>query len=208
LLITSLAFKVKMAKKTMKKTMKKTIKKTMKKTSSSSSSSVAHLKTAREGSQVRVCYGPSKGQTGKIASGRTKSGKLLKAIEPGMAKVRVRMDKSGKLMYFDRCELDKLKLVDSKELKKDKKEEIWDRLHPKNSANGVLHGLYPWSKNSEYTKYLKALLGAAYGGNCGLSENLYRKKDAWDKLHPEGSVLDGLYPWFDEEGFIKKLLQL
>merc|ERR1712228_1099575 len=77
-------------------------------------------KHIKEGRRVHVCGGEYKGRNGIIAAGIGPSGLRLRAIEPGMSKVRVRLD-SGELITYDKNELNKLETQDRRDKGKQKR---------------------------------------------------------------------------------------
>merc|ERR1712083_668897 len=77
-------------------------------------------KHIKEGRRVHVCGGEYKGRNGIIAAGIGPGGLRLRAIEPGMSKVRVRLD-SGELITYDKNELNKLETQDRRDKGKQKR---------------------------------------------------------------------------------------
>merc|ERR1712228_1003493 len=68
-------------------------------------------KHIKEGRRVHVCAGKYRGRNGVIAAGIGPGGLRLRAIEPDMSKVRVRLD-SGELITYGKNELNKLETQD------------------------------------------------------------------------------------------------
>merc|ERR1712151_1229193 len=72
------------------------------------------------GRRVRICGGEDKGLNGIIAAGMGRGGLRLRAIEPGMSKVRVRLD-SGELITYRKNEMNKLVTQDRRDKGKQKR---------------------------------------------------------------------------------------
>merc|ERR1711870_138580 len=77
-------------------------------------------KHIKEGRRVHICGGQYKGRNGIIAAGMGRGGLRLRAIEPGMSKVRVRLD-SGELITYQKNELNKLVTQDRRDKGKRKR---------------------------------------------------------------------------------------